>query len=385
MKYKNQRFNNFIQHFGKFIFKRKNGYGSFSVEHFVSFHISQNKLMQSSMERATSQKNEETSNIIKSSHPVNQAMYSEKFRDNIVFEKQGQYNMQNNVNGNLNMSLGKKIKNIDINDILNDFDQRNNRLMAFQKQHGVFSPNINGGFVQSNAATLHNLNNLRGKREHLQMQNIINNGSSSQHNVSNLNGLGPGNFNIYTRPNNVYNQMNAQHLHELKSQKIQNKTKGKQRNKNSAEKTLISAKTNESGGRSNFIDDFVVDSVTLNKSDVPKIPVVPVIPKSYSNKLIGAKCNFSINFEIDPYEEKRTKIENLIDLKLFNGENEFLTPTEQVALDLDMFLHTLIDNACAISNTRKNKKILLKDVEFAYDILKYRKKTFNSEDRSKKP
>lgn len=388
----------FLNQFNLFIRSRKNGYGKFSLEDFIKHNmkiLNYNSNIVNELIENQLGKNVTITNKIKLDHNNCLKSHTTPDLDNFIINSsdrcstnnyQGTYNhhspndfwldTNDNITGNAihdNESTSSQSQNInkyfantskyktEIEDVLNEFDIQ-------QKKMTTHIPNQQINFITNNSS--HQTNNTIPY-----IQQIVKNNSESipvnQFSTTNQNYISKSTPRMslispkLNKPtNNVIKKPSEMYLQKVKKTEL-----------------------NDKKTRTTFIDDISTDSETNKESNQPSVPIPPAYThnhytnigtKIYSNKFVHGNIGNKPKYFVNKIESNRIDIDEIFKIPKNIQLKPYITNYEFIASQLDHCLYSIVNEACAISSTRKNKKLMKQDIILAIENYKKRiKKQIN--------
>lgn len=367
----------FLNQFNLFIRSRKNGYGKFSLEDFIKHNmkiLNYNSNIVNELIENQLGKNVTISSKIKFDYNNCLKSHTTPDLDNFIVNSsdrcstnnyQGTYNhyspndfwleANDSMTGNTvhsNESSSTQSQNInkyfanasqyktEIEDVLNEFDIQQKKIMTTQ------IPNQQIKFVTNNSQ--HQTNN---NIPYIQQIVKTNSEPISAHQFSTTikNHMSKPTNSVIKKPSEMY-------LQKVKKTNL-----------------------NDKKIRTTFIDDISTDSEVNKESNHPFIPP-PYIhkyytnmgPKIYSNKFVHGSIGNKPKYFVNKVESTRADIADIFKIPKNIQLKPYITNYEFIASQLDHCLYSIANEACAISSTRKNKKLMKQDMVLA--IENYKKK-----------
>ncbi|KAL6122856.1 hypothetical protein NUSPORA_00117 [Nucleospora cyclopteri] len=351
-----ERLNIFLNLSEKFIRPRKNGYGKFSVEDYVKYNLAKDAIIRG---QPLDVRTMETIGAAGKKQPTPGFQYETQPHP---IEQSPQFAI------NKAYSQNRSFKN-EIAEILNEFDAKQSQISRKPQMSASYSPRPN--IIQQSPPKI-NLKNMPMGSQTFQ--------SPVMRYPPNIRDINPRmKDSQFLAPQNILlsnmAMKSAQSQQQAHYQNIPMHF-----NQNSPNKTMSPVLNPQNlKRRSNFIDEPPVLQKTppnqqtnfIQKNNLNSMAKTKV----YANKFVNSRVP-----TLKPSLSYRTRSKN-DDIRIpiseyFAGKKlntcDFysnLSLEENVALKLDGYMHRILNNACLISGSRKTKKLLKKDVEFACDKL----------------
>lgn len=347
---------NFYNQFGHYIKARKNSFGKFSVEDFISINMSQFNEMQKNMNNANNM-NSVNNNVNKKGTPNNfnqqhmQQGYPNRFSN-------GFQNVHSNMSPPVNMQ--QQYRNENPNIIKSAKQTSTPKQQYFQQQ-----------FTQPNKynATNINQNTPLRKINEGEIKDVLNDfdylNSNLMHLHQNHNQTSNKRQNMTPKVRQPTLKLNGAFVTETNNKKPAQKQKSQTKNI----KSNSHSKASNMVARNNFIDD-ATDVASTQKKPHVYCPQTPITKKETSNGFVGEPFKNKLHYALNKPGNEGIPIKEVFDVDCVEPRNKMLTGEEQIALDMDSFLHFVINEACAISSTRPTKKLNIEDVKLAIEHFK---------------
>ena len=118
--------------------------------------------------------------------------------------------------------------------------------------------------------------------------------------------------------------------------------------------------------RNNFVDEAAMEKEKVERVKNDKIPHAMIKPKKFSNEFLSPKLQKKIEYSVKYIDIKRKKLSDVLNIdptEMEEGDDFVkLKKVEKIALDLDLFLHKIVNQACMFSSARKDKKLDKRDL-----------------------